>query len=332
MNNKVIKIDNTIITTPIIDILERIKLEIHNGKLQSMRVRGDNIRVTCPFHKNGKESRASSDIYIGDEVDKLQYGWFKCFTCGVSAPFYHFVASCFDSSDEFAKKWLIENFADFTSDTQFNLPKIEIKPDKKRILDSSILDKYENFHPYLISRKISKQIIDKFNLKYDPKTRNIIFPVKDENSKLIMLTRRNVYSKLFMIDEDVEKPLYLLNYMLENNINNFMITEGQIDALTAFSYGMPCVATMGAISDHQISLINKSNVRVLYIMFDNDDAGYRFRDKLLKYIRKDIITVPVDINIANKKDINDLSKEEFNKCIEDAKVKNYIKLNKEVIL
>lgn len=85
---------------------------------------------------------------------------------------------------------------------------------------------------------------------------------------------------------------------------------------------MPAVATMGNISEHQIELINKSGIRVLYAMFDNDKSGKMFYQKLKKGIRKDILLIYVPILILGKKDVNDLSEDEFWRCIEEAKRKN----------
>lgn len=315
-----LRVDNKTISTPVIDIIKAIKSQLFNGKLKVIKSRGNNIRVTCPFHKDGLENKASADIYVGDETDKLQYGYFKCFTCGAQHPFYRFVAECFEISERDAKKWLIDNFADGIVEYEVDLPEISLEKPKSRrqIIPEEILDTFENFHPYMIQRKLSKRIIDVFELKYDPKTRCIVFPVRDERGALVMLTRRSVEDKTFYIDKEKEKPLYLLNYILDNDIQECMITEGQIDALTACTYGFPCVATMGAISDHQIELINKSGIRILYVMFDNDDAGQRFTKKLLSNIRKDILVVNVPIKIAGKKDINDLSQDEFDYCIAQA--------------
>lgn len=317
-----LKINNRTISKPIIDIVKDIKNIIYNGKLKTVRVRGDNIRVTCPFHKNGLEDRASSDIYIGDKNDELEYGWFKCFTCGENAPFYHFVAECLEISDSEAKAWLIRNYADGTLDYEIELPPIILNNNKKEFLDESILDTFENFHPYMAQRKLAKNITELFQVKYDPATKCLVFPVRDEKGRLVMFTRRSVTDKRFIIDKEKEKPLYLLYYMLQNNIQEVMITEAQIDALTACGYGFPCIATMGAISDHQIDLLNKSGIRVLYTMFDNDEAGNRFTNKIINNLNKDILIVNVKILFNDKKDINDLTFDEFYECINSAENKN----------
>lgn len=313
-----LKIDNKTITTPLIDIVKSIRSIITNGKLKDIRVIGDNIKVTCPFHKQGKEARASSYIYIGTEANKVEYGWFRCFTCGEEGPFYHFVAECFDQSDEWAKEWLIENYSDGLVEYKIDLPEINLVKENKTYLDENILKSFENFHPYMNTRRIDPKVREVFELKYDAKTKCIVFPVRDEKSNLVMLTRRSVENKTFIIDKEKEKPLYLLYYVLNKNIKEVLVTEGQIDALTAWGYGFPAVASMGSLSDHQIDLLNNSGLRIIYTMFDNDDAGKKFTNTLNKRLRKDLFVINVPILYNNKKDINDLTYDEFWNCIEKA--------------
>ena len=310
-----LRVNNRIINTPLLEIVKIIQSQLYNGKLKVIKNRGDNIRVTCPFHKGGLENKASADIYIGDKNDILDYGWFKCFTCGEQGPFYKFVAECFDISEASAKHWLIENFADSEIEYTVDLPPMDFSKKKPEFIPEAILETFESFHPYMIQRKLSKRIIEVFEVKYDSNTKCLVFPVRDEFGRLVSLIRRSVEDKTFIIEKDTEKPLYLMHYMKKNNIQKCMITEGPIDALTACTYGFPCIATLGAISEHQIDLINKSSIRVLYTMFDNDVAGKRFEQKLMNKIRKDILVIHVPIPFANKKDINDLSQEEFDYCV-----------------
>lgn len=322
-----LRIENKIISTPLIDIIKDIRNKLHNGKLATIKEMGDNIRITCPcsHHKGGKELKASASVYIGDKTDQLDYGWFRCFTCNTQGPFSRFVAECFECSEEKAKEWLIENYASSEIEREFDLPEISLKPNSfPKYLNDSILNTFQDFHPYLTKRKLSKHICELFSVKYDPKSNSIVFPVYDERHKLAMLTRRNVDNKTFVIDKDKEKPLYLLYYVKEHNIQEAIITEGQIDCLTAYEYGFPAVATMGSPSEHQIELLNKSGLRTIYTMFDNDDAGRRFTEKVTKKLRKDILVINVEIPIQGKKDINDLTQEEFNYCLNLAESKMQI--------
>lgn len=323
--SKILRIDNYGITKPLIDIVKDIKAACHDGKLAQIRQVGDNIRVCCvnSEHKGGLENKPSAGIYIGDS-DETEYGWYRCFTCGVSCPFYHFVALAFECSDEKAKDWLIKNYADTQIEVSIDLPELTLTKTKTEYLSEDILKDFYNFHPYMNQRKLDQHILDIFEVKYDPKMEALVFPVRDENNNLVMLTRRSVNTKKFYIDEDKEKPLYLLNYIRSHNIDKVMITEGQIDALTACGFGFPCVATIGSISKHQINLLNNSGIRILYLCFDADEAGHRFTNKILSELSSDIIPIIVNIDIPGKKDINDLTEEEFYQCIQKAEQNDFI--------
>lgn len=226
-------IDNKTISTPLIEILKSVKEQVHNGKLKNLTVKGENISVNCPVHKNGLENKPSCYVYIGKSTDNLSYGDFHCFTCGAKGPFYHFIAECFDTDDDWAKKYLIENYADGIIEYELDLPRIELdnKP-KKEYLSESILNEFQDFHPYMLKRKLTKEVCKQFEVKYDDKTKCLVFAVRDEFGKLVMLTRRSVIDKTFIIDADKEKPVYLLYYLLKKNIQEAYICESQINALT----------------------------------------------------------------------------------------------------
>lgn len=315
-------IDNKKIATDLFTIIQDIKNNIFNGKLAYFREDGSNIKVTCPIHKNGQEKKPSAFIYIGDD-DKIDYGTFHCFACGHKAPFYHFVAECFDKSDDWAKAWLINNYAeDSFEESTLDLKEITLSPNKKEYLNENILESFESFHPYMSERKLSRDVCKRFDVRYDPKTSCIVFPVRDENGHLVMLTRRSVINKSFIIDKEKEKPVYLLYYLKRKNIDSCFVTESQINCLTCQSYGLPAIAMLGTGSQHQYDVLNKSPIRYYVLCFDGDAAGKAGAERFLKNIRKDVI---VDIlEMPPGKDVNDLSKDEFFKLLD----KNFIPYRK----
>lgn len=312
-----LKIENKTISTPIIEILKEIKNSLRNGKLASLKVKNDNIVVNCPVHKNGLENTPSCNVYIGKDTKDLHTGDFHCFTCGSKGPFYHFVAECFDADDEWAKEWLLENYADGIIEYEMDLPEIDLNPVNHRTegISESVIKDFQDFHPYMLERKLTKEVCKQFEVKYDPKGKCLVFPVRDEKGKLVMLTRRSVENKRFVIDADKEKPVYLLYYLLKNNIQEAYICESQINCLTMWTHGFPAVALFGTGSQHQYDILNKSNIRVYNLLFDGDDAGDKGIKKFLKNIRKDVI-VNV-IKVPRGKDVNDLSYEEVEKLIQE---------------
>ena len=313
-------IDNYVINKPIEDILNILRISLTNGKLKDIENKGDNILVTCPHHDGGHENKPACNIYIGNDTE-LPYGWFNCFVCGEKGSFLKFVAECFDAPESYAKEWLLKNFGGELVDKHlFMSPPIVLNKGKgfQKYLDESILDEYQTWCPYLAKRKLSRKICEQFKVRYDPKHRQVIFPAYDTKGHLVMLPKRSIDTKTFFLDKEVDRPVYCLDYIMKNNIKTVVLTEGPFDCLTSYEYGMPAIATLGRISDTQIEELNKSCINVIYAMFDNDYWGRVFLETLKSKLTKRIIIVETQFP-PNKKDINDLTREEFQKVIENAR-------------
>ena len=313
-------IDNYVINKPIEEILTLLKLSLTNGKLKDIENKDDNILVTCPHHDDGHEKTPACNIYIGNDT-KLPYGYFNCFVCGEKGSFLKFVAECFDAPESYAKAWLLKNFGgELVAKNLFMDEPIVLNRNKgiKKHLDESVLDQYQTWNPYLAKRKLSREICELFKVRYDPKYRQVIFPAYDIKGNLVMLAKRSIDTKSFYLDKDVEKPVYCLDYVIKNNIKTVLITEGPFDCLTGWEYGFPTIATFGKISDYQIEQINKSCINIIYAAFDNDAAGRSFLETLKRKLTKRIIVIETKFP-ANKKDVNDLSKEELQEIIKNAR-------------
>ena len=313
-------IDNYVINKPIEEILTLLKLSLTNGKLKDIENKGDDILVTCPHHDGGHEKTPACNIYIGNDT-KLPYGYFNCFVCGEKGSFLKFVAECFDAPESYAKAWLLKNFGgELIAKNLFMGEPIILNRNKgiKKHLDESILDQYQTWNPYLAKRKLSREICELFKVRYDPKYRQVIFPAYDMKGNLVMLAKRSIDVKSFYLDKDVEKPVYCLDYVMRNNIKTVLITEGPFDCLTGWEYGFPTIATFGKISDYQIEQINKSCINIIYAAFDNDAAGRSFLETLKRKLTKRIIIIETKFP-AWRKDLNDLTKEELQEIIKNAR-------------
>ena len=126
-----------------------------------------------------------------------------------------------------------------------------------------------------------------------------------------MITSRNVDSKIFNIPANTDKPVYVVNYISKENINTVYVVESQVNALTLGSWGYPAIGLFGTGSRQQYDILNKCPVRNYILCFDSDAAGYKGTDRFINNIRKDVF---VSIKkIPPSKDVNDLTKEEFDK-------------------
>lgn len=301
-------INNKVINEPIENILKKLRFEIDSHYLKEIgKPKNGNISITCPFHKDGQEKHASCQVFCG-ESDKTEYGTYKCFTCGETGPLYRLVGKCFDKDDEFGKEWLLDRFGYNIVRTKTYLPDLTFESGDT-VQSESILEKFEPWHPYLSKRKLSKKVCKEFGVCYDKETNCIVFPVRNEFGELLFLTRRSVDSKKFIIDKDSSKPIYLLNEIKKRHINEVIVCESQINALYCWSLGYPAIALFGTGSKEQYSILNHSYIKHYYLAFDGDEAGRKGTVRFINNIRKDVF---IDVMcVPEKKDVNDLSEEEF---------------------
>lgn len=307
-------IDNKLIDAPIHDILDTIRKESRFRYFNKIQPKGDNYTVTCPYHKGGQENKPSAQVYCGDS-EKTEFGTLHCFTCNVVQSLPEVVSHCLGLSEEGGKQWLIERFSNTFVVNRQVLTDIELKPKEEEVLDPSVLNKYNYYHEYMWKRKLEKWVVDTFCVGFNPETQSITFPVWDIKGNLKMVTERSVKSKLFYIPEGIEKPVYLLNVVTQYKYPFVLVCEAQLDALTAWGYGVPAVALMGTGSTEQFKLLNKCGIRNWVTMFDNDEAGKRATDKFNRKIKKDCMVTNISYGKRNVKDINDLSKEEFDSLL-----------------
>lgn len=303
-------IKNKRIVAPIMTILTTLKSELHNGLLKDIgKEENDNIPITCPSHKNGRENRPSCSVYCRRDNDKVEYGRVHCFTCGYSVRLPELIGDCFGKSVGFGEEWLVSRFGTMLETDPEYLEPIVLESPSKKFLNERILNKYMFYHPYMWERGLSKEVVDRFSVGYDKEHNAITFPVWDELGRLVMVTSRNVTNKYFYIEKDRDKPVYLLNFINKEHIDKVYVCESQINALTLWSWGYPAIALFGTGSAFQYEILNKSGIRNYILCFDGDFAGRVGRKRFIQNIRDDVLVSYVPI--PNGKDVNDLSKSQF---------------------
>jgi DNA primase len=297
---------------------------------QSIKRSGNNLMIHCPFHKGGQERRPSCGVKLEGD-DKVPAGYVHCFTCGYSAPFTQMISNVFGVKDygQFGEKWLLKNFISLEITNRPNLDlnlSRQFKNTKIKYVDEKELDSYRYYHPYMFARKLTKEVIERYDVGYDKKTDCLTFPVRDESGGTLFIARRSVKSKFFNYPKEVEKPLYgiyeLKKYLddgnrktnsyggIIRNIKNIYVTESIINALTVNVYGKWAVATNGCqFSELQVKQLEKLPAREIIIAYDGDEAGrvaaYKLKFRLNKRKLVSILQLP------DGRDINDISEEYF---------------------
>lgn len=314
-------VDGKIIETPIKDILEFLQQQLyisHIDKLSRIDYKQMNARITCPIHKEGKESTPSCDILLVDKETTDSYGrkivipagTVNCFACGYRANIVKLIADCLDISYNSATKWLLsfvnysiqENIRDV--DIDFNIAEKDKEWSNIKIVTSEELNKYEYTHPYMYKRGLTDFVINKFDIGYDIANKAITFPVY-VNGNCLFIARRKVDYKRFDMPIINPKPIYLLDYITEDEV---YICESAMDALLIWGWGKQAVCLFGTSSAWQLEQLKKSNIRKFIIALDNDEGGNKGAQRVIKALDNKILT---RLNIPKGKDIGDLTKEEF---------------------
>ena len=234
----------------------------------------------------------------------------NCFVCGYIAKLPKFIEDCFGEQEGFGSEWLAERYGDIFIDKPIEFPTFgEEKKEEPQFLDENSLKEYDYYHPYMWKRKLTKEVVDKFRVGYDMKHRSITFPVWDDRGNLVMVTERSVLTKRFFIPNGVQKPVYLLNFIKAENIKTVVVVESQINALTSWGFGHPAIALFGTGSSYQYDILKKSGIRNYILCFDGDAAGKKGADRFVKALGKSVFIKT--ISMPEGKDVNDLTKEEF---------------------
>jgi len=187
------------------------------------------------------------------------------------------------------------------------------------------LDKYAYIHPYMYKRHMTDEIIEKFDIGFDnnylymgKKIATITFPVKDLEGDVITIIRRAISFKRFFIERFIEKPIYGLYEINKTKEQDIYITESIFNCLTLWTWGYQAVALIGLGNNKQIDILNKLENRLFYICMDGDDAGRNAALKIKQKLKNKFI---YNIDMYEGKDINDLSKGQFERLKNECKFK-----------
>jgi DNA primase len=314
------------------DIIQELQsqLRINNiPLLQITRDSGDDIMCSCPYHKDGQERKPSAGIRKSD-------GLFHCFACGETHSLQEVISHCFGHYDDiigaFGWQWLNRNFltvqVEERKGVDIDLTRTVYKDKNgndyvKSYVTEEELDSYRYYHEYMWQRKLNKEIVELFDIGYDKKTDCLTFPVRTVNGNCLFVARRSVKTKYFSYPKNVEKPLYGLYELMQMSTKRFkqifpnkfvedevIVCESMLDALTAWVYGKPALALNGLGTELQFEQLRHLPFRKIILATDNDEAGMKARKRIRANVKNKIITEY--ILPKGKKDLNELTEEEFN--------------------
>lgn len=314
------------------NIIEDVKLEATSqgfDVLRDMKVSGNNLMVTCPVHSNGQESKPSCGItltQIKSGNRTIDAGTANCFTCGYTAGLPLFISNVFGKEDggKLGYKWLSRQYVNIEVEQREPIV-FNFETDKKEevieYVDPQELQKYNYIHEYMYERKLTDYVVSYFNVGYDPQDYALTFPIKNKEGNILFIQRRyvpyepNGYKRFHNDSGKSKKTCYGLyevwnNLELLKQVGKLYVVESPIDALTMWTWGLPCIGTLQAIpTGEQLKLIDELPVNELVSAHDNDEAGVRganrLRQKSTKLVKRYLFP-------NGYKDINEMDYNTFN--------------------
>lgn len=302
-------INDTLFNAELYDIIEELRSQLAINNIPYLQKEpkrsGNSLQVQCPYHGDGQERKPSAGIRLSD-------GMFHCFACNAVHTLPELISHCFGHEEDiFGKegwKWLIKNFAtleveerkdvelDFSRNINSralcsNSRNADNNSNNDRYVSELELDSYRYYHPYWKKRGIvDDDIIELFDLGFDKKTNCITFPIRDINGNCLFVARRNVKTKFFHYPEGVEKPLYGLYELTRSHSTEIFVCESMIDCILLWQAGFTAVALNGTGNELQFKQLRDLSCRKLVLATDNDNAGYKARERLRKYVKGKLFT------------------------------------------
>ena len=323
-----IKLQDTIIQTDTQSVLDMLKFDLAQKGMQRfsiVRHNGENLQTNCPFHKNGQERKPS--FGVNGDIDRCH-----CFSCSWSGTIEEMISELYGYQDEgkFGKRWLIKRFNTVEIETRPNIMEgfdgrnignnrnnthndrcgIDRVQDNRKIITEEELDKYRYIHPYMYSRGLTDEIIERFDIGYDKARDEITFPVADLYGTIRFIASRSVKNKFFRLPKGEDKPIYQGYRFNSGKYRTAYITESFLNCLTCWKYNKPAMAMIGTGNQKQYEILNKLPVREYILAFDPDEAGRKATERFRKNVHGKIIK---ELVYPDNRDINDLQ-EEFLNC------------------
>lgn len=158
---------------------------------------------------------------------------------------------------------------------------------------------------YLISRRVSNEIVYKYNIQWNPETKEIVVPIINENSKIVGYNIRKTDHKYY------RQIGYKLPFMRMDFLENYSpeeplyIVEGMFGEFNLSSYGLQVVSTLGSLRIPNNILIK---FNVVCGCFDNDKSGKKYAERLLNNYPNTCVLQPAEFDEISLDDFKKLKR------------------------
>lgn len=236
-----------------------------------------------------------------------------------------------NETEEETIEYLISKYGTQGSDDKIVLRRLNVKFEKgaRKALPHILLDGLQE-HPYLSNRGISKGVQKVMKTGFDPENKAIALPWFLPDGRLGAVKYRRVNNKRFFYAKGgfpIRELLYGIHILHEKDyLDTVVVTEAEIDAMSAMTVGFPAVAVGGSnFNERHRNLLMQTNVKNIIIASDNDEAGKKLAKQIQDVLGWSFSLYQIDYP-SGVKDLNDMNSETRKKVLTGAKKINGLKL------
>ena len=276
------------------DLIEKIDILGYISQYVDLKPQGQEYVGLSPF------TNEKTPSFFVSPQKKFWY----CFSCGEGGTVIKFVQKYHKVNYEKAIE-MLTSWAHITLENEEPLMKLirrykkreeEILPARK-ILDANIMDKYKKITiTSWVSEGISKEMLDKYQVRYDDIACRIVFPIWDLDGNIINIKGRAAHPKW----KEFGMAKYIYYYPLGKNdlfwgyhwhIKDVMekceiiLVEGEKSVMKLESNGWKNVMALGTshLSKEQMQILLKLRVNVVVALDKDKDAT---QDKNLRNLAR----------------------------------------------
>lgn len=243
---------------------------------------------TCPFCDSGNKQNNSAAFHIIGTK-------YKCFSCDEYGDIFDLVGYMerlpkgdfikhYNRTLKIMRPYLNGNKSKKSRDEY--IPEFTVPVDYTEYLHKC----HENAEQtdYFSNRGLSKEIINRFGLGYDPEKKVVTIPYNPNCKGYVDRVLWDSNSKYYKHGNEI----FNINALYKPGINSLLsdcndyvfITEGQIDAMSFMEIGLAAIGLGGVneISKLVEQLKEKSCNKILVLALDNDKAGKRATGKFIE--------------------------------------------------
>lgn len=267
-------------------------LHIHEDKERSTQ---DKVVAPCPFapfyHSSGKDSKPSFAAF----PNTTGKSGFICLSCHQQGTLHSLARNLSELREEDPTE-VLAAIAAGESDLEFDYDDFEQMKIRhlEKYTPPPALKWYAGYNDafddaystpegrsYLRERGVSKSTAELLQLKYDPVTQRVLFPVFDRSGGFYGFTGRGIFQSIDPKIQDyagLPKQHVLLGEQLWQDGRSLIIVEGLFAYAHLIELGLHREYNVAALLGSEMTLSKANKIAAyanpVYLLFDNDEAGY----------------------------------------------------------